>query len=154
MRKTEVYHTPRFFVCVYAIFICVFGGTVAHPHDYARAINENTSMMLKVHRSNYQVIGFTKNVTLYPVWKKHTGLYVALVTNGGTIDRYPDNDPEILDVAKKGDTVALPAASRMEREGYTFVGWYSDAALKTKIANPNKVKVNKCRYIYAKWKKK
>ena len=97
---------------------------------------------------------FTKNVTLYPVWKKHTGLYVALVTNGGTIDRYPDNDPEILDVAKKGDTVALPAASRMEREGYTFVGWYSDAALKTKIANPNKVKVNKCRYIYAKWKKK
>ena len=97
---------------------------------------------------------FTKNVTLYPVWKKHTGLYVALVTNGGTIDRYPDNDPEILDVAKKGDTVALPAASRMEREGYTFAGWYSDAALKTKMANPNKVKVNKCRYIYAKWKKK
>ena len=97
---------------------------------------------------------FTKNVTLYPVWKKYSGLYAALVTNGGTIDRYPDNDPEILNVAKKGDTVALPAASRMEREGYTFVGWYSDAALKTKIANPNKVKVNKCRYIYAKWKKK
>ena len=35
-----------------------------HPHDYERAITENTSMMLKIHKSNYQVIGFTKNVSL------------------------------------------------------------------------------------------
>ena len=35
-----------------------------HPHDYERALTEETAMMLKVHRSNYQITGFTKVVTL------------------------------------------------------------------------------------------
>lgn len=33
-----------------------------HLHDYEKAINEDTAMILKVHTSNFKVIGFTKSV--------------------------------------------------------------------------------------------
>ena len=35
-----------------------------HPADYENAINDNTALLLKVHTSNYKVIGFTAEVTL------------------------------------------------------------------------------------------
>lgn len=35
-----------------------------HPRDYENAISDNTALLLKVHTSNYQVIGFTSEVTL------------------------------------------------------------------------------------------
>lgn len=33
-----------------------------HPHDYARAINERTALVMKIHTSNYAVQGFTAAV--------------------------------------------------------------------------------------------
>ena len=35
-----------------------------HMHDYENALDDNTALMLKVHRSNYSVIGFTAEVSL------------------------------------------------------------------------------------------
>ena len=35
-----------------------------HLRDYENAVNENTALLLKVHRSNYSVIGFTAEVSL------------------------------------------------------------------------------------------
>ncbi|MFN3921541.1 MAG: L-seryl-tRNA(Sec) selenium transferase [Caldimicrobium sp.] len=34
-----------------------------HLHDYINAINENTALLLKVHKSNYAIVGFTKEVS-------------------------------------------------------------------------------------------
>lgn len=34
-----------------------------HLHDYENAINENTALLLKVHKSNYAIVGFTKEVS-------------------------------------------------------------------------------------------
>lgn len=34
-----------------------------HAKDYRKAITEETSMLLKIHTSNYKIIGFTKTVT-------------------------------------------------------------------------------------------
>lgn len=34
----------------------------SHPADYARAVGERTSALLKVHTSNYKIIGFTESV--------------------------------------------------------------------------------------------
>lgn len=34
-----------------------------HLFDYERAINEETSMLMKVHTSNFHMVGFTKNVS-------------------------------------------------------------------------------------------
>ena len=33
-----------------------------HPEDYENAINEKTALLLKVHQSNYRIIGFTEDV--------------------------------------------------------------------------------------------
>ena len=95
---------------------------------------------------------FTKNVTLYPVWRKSSYLHVALVTNGGALDNYPNNNPAVLN-AKNGTYIVLPTASKIEKEGFTFVGWYTDPAL-TKRITASKYKVTKNCYLYARWKKK
>ncbi len=34
-----------------------------HPGDYIQAINENTALILKVHTSNYRIIGFTREMS-------------------------------------------------------------------------------------------
>jgi len=57
-----------------------------HLHDYENALDENTALMLKVHRSNYSVIGFTAEVTLKELvglGKKH-GLPVMEDLGSGT----------------------------------------------------------------------
>lgn len=35
-----------------------------HLYDYKNAINENTGVMLKVHQSNYKILGFTEEVSI------------------------------------------------------------------------------------------
>lgn len=35
-----------------------------HPRDYVEAVNENTALILKVHTSNYRIVGFTRDVHL------------------------------------------------------------------------------------------
>jgi L-seryl-tRNA(Ser) seleniumtransferase len=35
-----------------------------HPHDYARAIGPDTALLLKVHRSNFEIVGFTAEVSV------------------------------------------------------------------------------------------
>lgn len=35
-----------------------------HLFDYEKAITENTALILKVHRSNFEIVGFTKEVSL------------------------------------------------------------------------------------------
>jgi L-seryl-tRNA(Ser) seleniumtransferase len=45
-----------------------------HLKDYEKAINENTGLLLKVHASNYKIVGFTKEVSpgeLAKLGRKH-----------------------------------------------------------------------------------
>jgi L-seryl-tRNA(Ser) seleniumtransferase len=35
-----------------------------HPYDYSDAVNENTALILKVHQSNYKIVGFTEEVKI------------------------------------------------------------------------------------------
>ena len=43
-----------------------------HKKDYENAIDENTALLLKVHRSNYSVIGFTAEVSLACLRRRRT----------------------------------------------------------------------------------
>jgi L-seryl-tRNA(Ser) seleniumtransferase len=56
-----------------------------HEFDYEQAINEETSMIMKVHTSNFKVVGFTKELTtkeLVEITKKHDKIYYEDLGSG------------------------------------------------------------------------
>lgn len=58
-----------------------------HLADYANGINEHTSLLMKVHCSNYAITGFTKSVeldALVPLAAKH-GVATAVDLGSGTL---------------------------------------------------------------------
>jgi L-seryl-tRNA(Ser) seleniumtransferase len=60
-----------------------------HPVDYENAINERTALLLKVHTSNYKVVGFTAEVTLdqlVAIGKKHNIPVMEDLGSGALID--------------------------------------------------------------------
>ena len=60
-----------------------------HPADYENAVNEKTALLLKVHTSNYKVIGFTAEVTieeLAAIGKKHKLPVMEDLGSGALID--------------------------------------------------------------------
>ncbi len=78
-----------------------------HLYDYEKAIHENTGMFLKVHQSNYRMIGFTEEVSiedLVRLARKHSipvmvdlgsGCFVDLKTYG------IHSEPMVQDIVKK-----------------------------------------------------
>ena len=60
-----------------------------HLHDYENAINENTGALLKVHTSNYRILGFTSAVDskeLYELKKKYNIPLIEDLGSGVLID--------------------------------------------------------------------
>jgi L-seryl-tRNA(Ser) seleniumtransferase len=60
-----------------------------HPADYENAVNEKTALLLKVHTSNYKVVGFTAEVTLeqlVALGKKHRLPVMEDLGSGAFVD--------------------------------------------------------------------
>jgi L-seryl-tRNA(Ser) seleniumtransferase len=60
-----------------------------HPADYENAIDDRTALLLKVHTSNYKVVGFTSEVTLdqlVAIGKKHKLPVMEDLGSGALID--------------------------------------------------------------------
>jgi len=60
-----------------------------HPADYENAIHDKTALLLKVHTSNYKVVGFTSEVTLdqlVAIGKKHNIPVMEDLGSGALID--------------------------------------------------------------------
>jgi L-seryl-tRNA(Ser) seleniumtransferase len=60
-----------------------------HPADYENTINDKTALLLKVHTSNYKVVGFTAEVTLeelVAIGKKHNLPVMEDLGSGALID--------------------------------------------------------------------
>jgi len=60
-----------------------------HMNDYENAVNDNTALLLKVHRSNYSVIGFTSEVSLKELVElgdRHSRLVMEDLGSGTFID--------------------------------------------------------------------
>jgi L-seryl-tRNA(Ser) seleniumtransferase len=60
-----------------------------HPADYENAINDKTALLLKVHTSNYKVVGFTAEVTLeqlVAIGRKHNLPIMEDLGSGALID--------------------------------------------------------------------
>ncbi len=79
-----------------------------HLHDYERAINENTALILKVHPSNFRIIGFTKETNieeLVPLGKKYGIPIMVDLGSGCFIDlkKYGlIHEPTVQEVLLKG----------------------------------------------------
>ncbi len=60
-----------------------------HPADYENAVNEKTALLLKVHTSNYKVVGFTAEVELeqlVAIGRKHNLPVMEDLGSGALID--------------------------------------------------------------------
>lgn len=79
-----------------------------HLHDYENAINENTAAILKVHQSNYRILGFTEEVdieSLIALSKKYNLPLVEDIGSGVFIDlsKYGlSYEPTVQNSVKKG----------------------------------------------------
>lgn len=79
-----------------------------HEEDYEQAINENTALLMKIHTSNYDIVGFTKSVeieNLKKISEKHGIPLVEDLGSGVLVDlrkygiRY---EPTVQDSVRKG----------------------------------------------------
>jgi L-seryl-tRNA(Ser) seleniumtransferase len=61
-----------------------------HLRDYENAINENTSMLMKVHKSNYTIEGFTSDVTFEDI--------VKVASQNEVIDYYDMGSGHMIDL--------------------------------------------------------
>ncbi len=79
-----------------------------HLRDYQGAISENTALLLKVHTSNYRIVGFTKEVTareLLPLAREHNLVLMEDLGSGLLLDlsRYGlEPEPTVPEVVKAG----------------------------------------------------
>ena len=83
-----------------------------HLKDYEKAINENTGLLLKVHTSNYKIVGFTQEVTpaelallgkkynLPVMWDLGSGSFIDLADYGAggepTVQQAVDSGVDVL----------------------------------------------------------
>jgi L-seryl-tRNA(Ser) seleniumtransferase len=83
-----------------------------HLKDYEKAINENTGLLLKVHTSNYKIVGFTKEVApdelallgkkynLPVMWDLGSGSFIDLAAYGAggepTVQQAVDSGVDVL----------------------------------------------------------
>ncbi len=90
-----------------------------HLHDYERAINENTALILKVHQSNFRIIGFTKETNieeLVPLGKKYGIPIMVDLGSGCFIDlkKYGlIHEPTVQEVLLKGADVVTFSGDKL-----------------------------------------
>ena len=83
-----------------------------HPRDYAAAIGPDTAMLLKVHPSNYRIIGFTAEVSLaemVEIGNAHRLPVMEDLGSGALVDLRLHGMPSVLNEPIVADRVATGA---------------------------------------------
>lgn len=79
-----------------------------HPSDYVRAVTENTGAFLKVHTSNFKIVGFSEEVSLEEMVRlgHERNIPVIYDLGSGAMVRLEDygilDEPNVLDAIKSG----------------------------------------------------
>jgi L-seryl-tRNA(Ser) seleniumtransferase len=79
-----------------------------HLYDYERAVNENTALILKIHKSNYRIVGFTDEVSiedLVNLGRKRQIPVMFDLGSGCLIDLRPfgiHEEPAVKEIVKTG----------------------------------------------------
>ncbi|MFV0424829.1 MAG: L-seryl-tRNA(Sec) selenium transferase [Bacilli bacterium] len=89
--------------------LCEVGTTNrTHQHDYVDAINENTKALVKIHTSNYKIMGFTSEVEvgeIAQIAKEHNVLSIEDIGSGSLVNfsKYTNiTEPTIQNSIKAG----------------------------------------------------
>lgn len=90
-----------------------------HLRDYEGAINENTAILLKVHTSNYRIVGFTKEVPgrdLAPLARAHGLVLMEDLGSGLLLDLSVyglEREPTVPEVVKAGVDVVTFSGDKL-----------------------------------------
>ncbi len=90
-----------------------------HLRDYEQAITENTGLLLRVHASNYKILGFTKEVSLpelVALGRKHGLPVVDDLGSGALVDlrRFGvEYEPLVSDSIRDGADIATFSADKL-----------------------------------------
>ena len=90
-----------------------------HLKDYEEAINENTKVLMKVHTSNYRILGFTESVDvdeLCELGKKYDIPVIEDLGSGVFVDvsKYGlSYEPTVLDSIRKGADIVTFSGDKM-----------------------------------------
>src|SRR5208337_1360634 len=96
-------------------------GTTNKTHliDYEQAINENTALLLKVHQSNFRMVGFTQTVEieeLVALGKKHNIPVMFDLGSGCLVDLKPYGiqiEPTVQDVVRAGTDIVTFSGDKL-----------------------------------------
>ncbi len=91
-----------------------------HPYDYREAITERTALLLKVHRSNFALVGFTAEVGVAEL--------AALGRERGVPTMFDLGSGSLLDLASMG-LPPEPTAPNVVKEGADLVTFSGDKLL-------------------------
>ena len=90
-----------------------------HLRDYENAINEHTGLLLKVHTSNYRVVGFTKTVSLEDLHALSVKAGIPLIEDMGSglllkLDRYGlEDEPTVQESLAAGVDVVTFSGDKL-----------------------------------------
>ncbi len=90
-----------------------------HPGDYERAITEQTGALLKVHTSNYRIVGFTAEVSsseLVEIGRKHQLPVMEDLGSGVLVDlsRYGlEHEPTVQETIKAGMDIVTISGDKL-----------------------------------------
>lgn len=86
--------------------------------DYEQRINENTAALMKVHTSNYKIIGFTEETTVRELKQlgSEYGLPVIYDLGSGlmvNLEEYGIKEPTVFDAMKEGADIVLFSGDKL-----------------------------------------
>ena len=90
-----------------------------HLHDYANAVCGNTGLLMKVHQSNYKVIGFTEEVSIEGLSKVGKEFRIPVVNDLGSgciigLEKYGIHDePTVREVIKQGADIVTFSGDKL-----------------------------------------
>ena len=90
-----------------------------HLRDYERAISENTALLLKVHQSNYRIVGFSESVPineLAALGRKHGIPVMFDLGSGSLVDLKPYGiqiEPTVQEIIKAGADIVTFSGDKL-----------------------------------------
>ncbi|MGC9365417.1 MAG: L-seryl-tRNA(Sec) selenium transferase [bacterium] len=102
------FRMPEIFSASGAVMVEVGTTNKTHLYDYQQAVNENTAMIIKVHKSNYSIQGFSKEVSVKQLVNLSLQSNLPLLYDIGsgylypTADQYLNLEPDVKTAIEEG----------------------------------------------------